>query len=217
MRHDLGRLLESLNENDLDASATVVGLEAPSPDELSVRLSIVSRPETVGSALITCRGVAAWVITSDLFSVVEVTEEHPALLPWVDDQAELFFTGAVAEPTAIQDQLVSAHRRVAGRFIDFEATILERDLVDLLGGRHGKLADGPSTLLAAYQQVLEKAGVRCSVLLRGRPKRYIDTPDGGAWTDVSPDLGVLTFGYDSYVVAEEFNGVVADEPRASAS
>jgi hypothetical protein len=65
-------------------------------------------------------------------------------------------------------------------------------------------------LLHAYEAVLERHGMKPSLLVRHQPKRW----DGGAWVPEEQGLSVLLLD-DSYVVASSVEARLPSVPMAS--
>src|SRR5262249_27234879 len=110
---------------------------------------------------------------------VELHSEHILARQHTDPRLDLYFVDRSLLPAAeIAGNLFLAHVRVADWWIPFRR-YLNRDapLDRLLDGGSGKLAEGPNFIIEAYRGVLETAGMRVSVVGKGRAGRW----DGTTW------------------------------------
>lgn len=139
---------------------------------------------------------------------IRLVQRHPLLWSHQQDELELYFTGAIADPHGTIGRLYVRHEALAYGWIPFGAFINNAvPLPELLSSEHGLLARGPQTPIMAYQDVLEKSGARCSVLKQeGRPE--LSDEDG-------PKLLILG---KSYIIATTFDAeqvhVVDPSPAA---
>lgn len=124
---------------------------------------------------------------------IQLMQRHPLLWAHQQDELELHLQGALAQPHETIGQLHARHEALAQGWIPFGAFFNNAiPLATLLASKHGMLARGPQTPLAAYQDVLEKAGTRCSMLRQGCPPDAEDNP-------------VLLILGGSYIVADTFS------------
>ena len=136
---------------------------------------------------ISCHGPRRWVIEDESIWRGQLTRDHPALLPFVEARADLFFTGRPGDPHRLIARLREAHEAVAP-FIPADETFAQSLSVAQLEGGHGHLASGPRSLMERYAEVARDEGLRPKVIA-GEARQA--------------DLAVLDLG-DSYVVAESF-------------
>jgi hypothetical protein len=126
--------------------------------------------------------------------------DHVLARQHTDTQQILTFAGAPPSVPATIGELVVAHRDVTDGWITFDRYFnAQCKLDELLAGGHGELAAGPSFLVAAYAEVLKRAGVQPSLLAKRQPTWW----DGGRWNDMEPTLATLRLG-DAYFVAAHF-------------
>jgi len=128
--------------------------------------------------------------------------DHVVARQHTDTQQQLFFRGQPPSVVEAVARLFLAHRDIARRWISFDRYInMALDLEVLLGQGFGMLADGPSFLVQAYARVLEREGVRSSLLEPRPPKVW----DGHSFVEWASPLATLIIG-ESYFVAESFAG-----------
>ena len=205
MESDLADLPQLLDDNEFEGVGSIVGMNAdPGAGSLRLLLRVSSYDGTDERRAIECRSAVRWVLTDDPVYSISLCDDHPALLPFTDDQAELYFTGAPPDPARMAEALRATSARVAGPYLDFDAAINSAagDLPKLLEGDHGKLASGPMTLLHAFQKLLEGVGVKTSLLSTGEPKIYVEREL--EWLPVPRQLNVLDLG-ESWIVAQTFH------------
>lgn len=136
---------------------------------------------------------------------IRLAEQHPLLWTHRQDELELTFHGALADPFGTIGRLHARHEALAHGWIPF-ATFLNTavPLHELLSSPAGMLARGPRTLIAAYRDVLETSGARCSVLDHGH---FEDADDG-------PQLLLLG---KSFIVAASFDAARVQCPASGPS
>jgi hypothetical protein len=201
--HDLADLPE-LFDDELDRVASIAEVRSDAHAAfLRIVLDVRGLDGSHERRAIECREAVRWRLSDETIYTLEVHDEHPALLAVADDQADLFFTGTPADPSRAADGLRALSARLAGPYLDFDATVNTDagGLAALLGGGYGRLATGPVTLLRAFGEALERDGVRASLVTTGRASRYLGHETG--WTPPPRDLSVLDLG-ESWVVAESF-------------
>jgi hypothetical protein len=139
-----------------------------------------------------------------------VTQDHELLLDYVDRRAELYFTSASNDAAAVAGALEATHNRFMGDWRPMSRYVNRgRPLSHLLAESSGKLASGPASLIAAYDEVLESYGIKTTVLDAGVAKQW---DSDRQWIDVEQDLYVVIFsGFDSsspgpasFVIAPQF-------------
>lgn len=135
---------------------------------------------------------------------IRLTEQHPLLWAHRQEELELTFQGALADSFGVIGRLHARHEALAHGWIPF-ATFLNAavPLHDLLSSPSGMLARGPRALIAAYRDVLETAGARCSVLDHGRFEDSDDCPR------------LLLLG-KSFIVAASFDAARVQGPASGA-
>ena len=124
--------------------------------------------------------------------------DHVLLWPYLHPSASLSFFGESTDPLAVVGALYSAHKKAVGHWFCFDR-FLNGDPFEMIRGRYGMLAEGPVPLLAAYAEVLEECGLRNGIS-EPRPAPY--TNDSTVRIE---EIGLLTLGHDSYVVASKFH------------
>ena len=164
-----------------------------SGDEIVLRLASAGR--------ITCRGARRWRLTDGARGELRRWRDHVLLWEETQPREELYFSHAPDDALGLLGELYLRHRDAVGRWLPLERYVRPdegvRSLVEVLQAGRGRLAAGPSTLIAAYAAALERQGME--------PSR-VPVPAEAAPGPVE----ALTIG-DAYVVAAEF---VTEPPPA---
>lgn len=169
----------------------------------NLTLGLEARPG--GDALhqhweIECRGVRSSRLQRDLEGQIELLDEHPLLLPHREVHEQLFISSAPSNANAVAGDLWLAHRAATADWFAPESFFNPNvSLVILLEAGSGLLAEGPRSILEAYEEVLSFHGVRCNRIGGHDPVRW----KNGSWMPESEALRVLVIG-NSFVVAESF-------------
>ncbi len=204
MKHNLGDLPQLFEDEMLDNVGSIAEVRADADAAyLRIVLEIHGFNDSHERRAIECHKAVRWQLSDETIYSFEVHGEHPALLAFADEQADLFFNGKPPDPARLADALRAISASRAGRYLDFDATVntVAGDLATLLSGGYGKLATGPVKVLRAFQEALERDGVGTSLLTTGEPKMYIERET--RWVPVPRGLSVLALG-DSWIVAQSF-------------
>lgn len=183
-----------------DAVRGEIALLERSPDLHDAVLQLlVRRSDRAGAEperwRVEARGVRQFkILFPEEVDSIRLAQQHPLLWTHHQDELELAFRGAVADPFGTIGRLQARHEALVHGWIPFDAFLNSAvPLPKLLSSPAGMLARGPRALITAYQDVLEQAGSACSVLDQGR------FPDADA--DDAPKLLLLG---KSYLVATSF-------------
>jgi hypothetical protein len=133
---------------------------------------------------------------------VSLDFDHPLLIDYVEERTILAFRGRPVSAPALALALQHAHRAT---FSPFDVpSHLNRgvDLVRLLEGGFGTLAEGPVSLMRRYSEVCAAHGVEANLL----PPRPAWQAAGAGDAKAGQELGALTFG-SSYVIGAGFSAV----------
>jgi len=134
---------------------------------------------------------------------VEVARDHPLLIDVIDDGAELYFKGPVANAAGLLGALLHAHRNVVGDWRPIQPYVNKAIWsMDLLAGSMGVFAGGPASLMDAYESVLRRYGAFSSRLEGGPAKVWRGDLQWQA-LDWSPQLLLL----DSRVAGSGHRGL----------
>ncbi|MBE2185426.1 MAG: hypothetical protein IAE99_01465 [Rhodothermales bacterium] len=147
-----------------------------------------------------CHGLEGFAFSSSLAYNLDVTDDDPALWPHTQPSAKLYCSVVTPDKAdALLGALYRAHVEAVGEAD--EAIPFGRGLnaVNAFDGGLGLVAEGPLSLLRAYQRSLEVHGVRTSVIGEQPPHRW----DGQQWIRMPAGLQLLVFG-DNWIVAESF-------------
>ncbi len=201
LRRHLPALVEALEDPDApwedDWALRIDGFSAAGDDGVLLELVAMPNGGPPRPLRVLCDEVADLSIRVGVDAVlaVDLTRDHPTLLVHTGPQDALFFRGAPPHPRAAAYGLLAALRDVAGDWIApldvLNPNIASNGLSELLASGHGRLADGPRPVVAAFAAALEADGVQATVLEGGTPD---DERDG---------LMSLVLG-ESYVVARRF-------------
>lgn len=192
-------MMQQLLELDDAVRGEIVRLER-SPDQRDVVLHLlVRRSDRAGAEperwRVDAREVRQFkILFPEEVDSIRLAQQHPLLWTYHQDELELTFRGALADPFGTIGRLQVRHEALVRRWIPFDAFLNTAvPLHRLLSSPAGMLARGPRTLITAYQEVLEQAGAPCSVLDHGRFR--------DADADDAPKLLLLG---KSYLVATSF-------------
>jgi len=167
---------------------------------------VADPPPGSGELEIHASGVMDWALVPSYPEPRLRKEDHPALLSWVHDEVEVYFSQPVEDPMGLAAELLATHRNVSGRFIDPGSTFnTQVPLAELLARGHGQVARGPIPLIAQLRACLEAAGANPSLGDPRPPKIYEEDEQGGRWLAVEKrhELRVLELGL-SWIVARSF-------------
>ena len=199
-------MLDQFLETPRPYRGQVVRLEqAPGSDltVLEVHLVRTDRPRADARTWrIQARGVLEFRLVSHEVESIELTQRHPLLWTYDQDEVELYIQGQLLDVHAVIGRLQVAHETLARGWIAFGAYFNDRTpLQVLLAAGSGLLATGPSSVISAYQKVLEAEGLQCSALNQGSL---------GA-LDAEPRVLILG---RSYIIATEFSAQLTDQDPA---
>ncbi len=184
----------------------IVRLEQP-PSQGSAVLELLlarsDRPRAdVRRWCIQAQRVLEFKVVSHEVESIELTQRHPLLWTYDQDEVELYIQGQLLDVHAVIGRLQVAHETLARGWIAFGAYFNDRTpLQVLLAAGSGLLATGPSSVISAYQKVLEAEGLQCSALNQGSL---------GA-LDAEPRVLILG---RSYIIATEFSAQLTDQDPA---
>ncbi|TFZ00470.1 hypothetical protein EZ313_18600 [Ramlibacter henchirensis] len=127
-------------------------------------------------------------------------DEHPVLLPWKEDQCDIYFTDNALSAASLLGIVAMACSQIVGDWLP-ASRFLNNGLNLVAGERspHGLLGRFPRSLASAILSQLPQDSIR-AVLVNSRPPHYWDGIQFVAYPD---DLQVLTFG-SSFVVGAGF-------------
>lgn len=144
------------------------------------------------------------MFTSEEPAVISLEIEHPALLPYLENNAELFFTGQPTDGSAMANELRAEHARAVANFLEFSDVVNDSPdlpLAELLSSGFGQLASGPITLIARYEAIAAERGLSTSLIDHGAPKRFDEKAED--WESIQTPPKLLWLG-SSYVIGDEF-------------
>lgn len=144
-----------------------------------------------------------WSLTADTISWFRLHDEHPALLPFTEEQGDLYFASAPIDAKVVANGVMAMCATVVGRYLEFDAVVNGEigSLDELLRQGRGKVASGPMSLMRAFENVLNEGGCRTSLLSKGAPKFFDEKEE--RWIPAPAGLAVLDLG-SSWVVAQSF-------------
>lgn len=170
-------------------------------DELEDRLNLTFElPMKGGNEKwnVACLDARERLIRSNVFSNMEIFEDHILLSQYTQDRCEVYFRGNSCEyKSSIIGDLYIAHKRIVRGWIPFGKYMNELDgQTNLLESGFGMIADGPQNIVLEYAKVLDKYNLNPTVRNLGRYKFW----DGSRWTNDEKKYYVFVCD-DSYVVA----------------
>src|SRR5262249_25647211 len=121
----------------------------------------------------------------------ELTHDHPLLWSYVYPKASLSFYGDAENPLTVFGALHERHLQLVDDWIPF-GRFMNQDTLEMIRGRYGMLADGPTPLVEAYAQVLENFKISTK-LTEPRPAYYTNDEFSGL-----AEVGVLILNKGCY-------------------
>ena len=113
---DLGDIPALLLDEGVQATGVVTGSRVRG-NALQLFVSLDAWAKRSWRRTIRCDGVVRWQATSEPFTHAVLHQEHPGLLPYVDERGGLSFHGAPAEPDRLVAALRAAHDETAGAHV----------------------------------------------------------------------------------------------------
>ncbi|QJB37201.1 hypothetical protein HF324_04765 [Chitinophaga oryzae] len=139
-------------------------------------------------------------LQKDVFSDIDVVNDHPLLWKYNDLNSSLYFNGVAKDPYRLFGKLHRAHRGIYGDLLPPETywntVFLERD--GFLPP-FGLFASGPQKLMDAYARCFEEESVRCSQTAASMPVFW----NGTAHMEGFQALKIL-FLDNSFIIAKDF-------------
>lgn len=157
---------------------------------ISLVLTADEDPSLPENILITCRLWRENTLVPGNYTSVDLTHDH--VLLWYYNQPHVLssFYGNVQDPLAVVGALIERHIELVGTWIPFSKYLNTcMPLSELIRGSFGMLAEGPETLVLAYEEVLRNYGV--SVAHHKTALEHYET------------LSILILN-DAYVIANAF-------------
>lgn len=205
MGHDLGDLPQLFEDEMLDNVGSIAEIRADiDTTSLRIVLRICGLEGFDERREIHCTNAIRWELTEDTIYWFRVYDEHPALVPFQDEQGDLYFSSSPRDPDRVADALRAVSARLLGRYFDFDAATNSEAgaLADLLRGGHGKVASGPVTLMESFQEALAADGARANILTTGPRKIFLEREH--RWVPAPRQLSFLDLG-SSWVIAESLS------------
>ncbi|MDF7802140.1 hypothetical protein P4C99_21895 [Pontiellaceae bacterium B1224] len=141
--------------------------------------------------------VRAQKIEKEWDDILEEVTEHPVLLPYTSNTANLFFSHFESSKIELLGNLYMATYEFVGDWLNLNSYLNYSAIT--IEGSSGCLAKGPAPLLEIYKKEVEKLGGKANLLSVMKPKRW----DGEKWIEEYPDLKALILGA-SYIIARDF-------------
>jgi hypothetical protein len=171
---------------------------------LSLDILIVRYPDIHPHWQVTCSGVRDHSLSLGLAEGLQCSDDHVLLWAYNKRKLSLYFSGKCENSDAVIGALYSRHGELTKGWIPFQRFLNPNmDLVKLLNGNSGMLAEGPQPLILAYEEILHKFGFVASHFDAGDPAHW----DGETWQEEREKLSVLIID-KSYIVAEKFAAVM---------
>ena len=176
-----------------------VGLRVESNElTLSLDVEIRSEIETHEFWEVDCVGVLEHRTSLGQCDRFDLYHDHPLLWPYIYPAASVSFYGAAEDPRAVVGALYEQHFGLVSGWIPFPR-FMNGNCVEMLRGRYGMLAEGPTPLMTAYAEVLESFKIGSRVT-EPKPAYYTNDELSGLL-----EVRVVILGENSYVVAPTFN------------
>jgi len=127
-----------------------------------------------------------------------LSHDHVLLWPYIYPRASVSFYGEAEDPLAVLGALNQRHLELVNDWIPF-GRFMNRNSLEMIRGRYGMLAEGPTPLVEAYAQVLERFKIGSKVT-EPRPAYYTNDEFSGL-----AEVAVLILNKSCYFVATSFN------------
>ena len=169
-------------------------------DVLTLSLEVSVRSETNLNQLweVDCVGVLEHRISIGGFDDIGLSYDHPLLWSYIYPEASISFYGGVEDHRSVVGALYKQHFKLVGDWIPFRH-FMNGNPIEMLRGRYGMLAEGPTPLMQAYARVLESFKIDCGIT-EPKPAYYTNDEFSGL-----AEVGVLILDKDCYFVAPSFN------------
>jgi hypothetical protein len=199
-------LISTIKSTDLEDYGTLFLSHSEWIDEtkqliLYIKITIDEKPEFSRDWKITCTNVREQRVIFGYCYGIDFTDDHVLLWQHTKPQCSVSFNGKTNNPHEIVGKLYETHIKKVDTWIPFYQFLNELvDIVELIRGGFGLLANAPEPLALAYENTLKDCGISAS---HGQP--WIPNYwNGEEWTNKGfPPLSILVFD-DSYVIAEKF-------------
>ena len=202
---DLATLVHRIQDLDREFEDTYIRIVSWSattdPEQAEIGVEVAGdftrypreRWRVLASAVLEWECHAQWPAGFGAHDPLVHSTEHPLLWLVSADQGALYFRGHSDNATQVAADLEQRHQRETEGWLPMSRLTncaFGGSIADLLAGGYGELASGPSSLLAAYADVIERAGFQASIV---RSAGADDQPSG------AQRPSVLTFGAPSYL------------------
>ena len=199
----LEELLAITNLVDFEnyGSLRLTGIEW-SEDALILSLNVVADeyPEVHPNWQVVCSNVREDSLSLGYSYELQLFNDHVLLWPHSMRTSATSFYGKSENPSAVAGALYERHWELAGKWIPFHRFLNSGvRLTELIAGGFGTLAEGPETLILAYEEVLQQHGFSTSHSDPRNPVYWA----GEGWLPEKAVLSALVLD-ESYVVAEHF-------------
>lgn len=180
------KITETL-EFEENGGLSVVGIQWQNGKE-DLEITVEVDAGSIEQWSLLCRGELAHNTSLGWVDQIDIVSEHVLLWPQTEPLGKLWFSGRGQNASSVIGDLWSEHRKLVGRWFPFTHFLNGSDLMSLIEGGYGMLAEGPEPLIAAYRQVLHKQGFKASVTSRPalHPKEK--------WSTESDELVALLLG-----------------------
>jgi hypothetical protein len=152
---------------------------------------------------VVARSVKEHSLSLGYHDAIQCLNDHVLLWPYITPLTSTSFYGKVENPLVVVGALYKKHRELAGNWIPFHRFLnCDIDLVKLLVGGFGMLAEGPEPLILAYEELMRQHGFSTSHVDRSKHLHL----SGKELLEMKASVSVLLLD-DSYIIAEEFDAI----------
>jgi hypothetical protein len=200
-------MLEELMQiSELNGSIRVTRTErGENAIRLFLDVSAEGRLGTYSPWKVTCNGIREDRVSPGFAYELRLFKDHVLLWPFTVRRTSISFYGQSSNPYAVVGALYQRHWDLVGKWLPFHRFLNNSvRLTELIAGGFGVLADGPESLVLAYEEVMQQHGFKT---LHSDPRMPVYW-SGGKWQEEKTNLSVLTFN-GSYIVAEQFQAEVS--------
>ena len=199
MLDQLVSLTHSYEFNEEYATLNLVGVRTQSNVlTLSFDFNIRTDKEDHRSWEVDCVGLLEHQVCLGECNNFDLHHDHPLLWPYIYPEASVSFYGEAEDPLAVFGALNERHLELVNDWIPF-GRFMNQNCLEMIRGRYGMLAKGPTPLVEAYAQVLERFKIGSKVT-EPKPAYYTNDEFSGL-----AEVGVLILNKGCYFVATSFN------------
>jgi len=198
---DITEIIDLYEEDDYDFYFSSADINA---DDLALELNLTIReydkPDSYRKWKVIAKGDLEHKLYFDKTSAIRITDDHPLLWEFTDNQCQLYFVGKIESPEKVFYDLLQIHLNCFKNFRPFGLNFGDsKDFSNRFQYSTGLLTSGPKNLLLKYGECLRKNGLNFNFLGESKAKKWT----GQNWISFDYKPKVFLLG-ESFIVAKEF-------------